>query len=44
MVAMLVKRDELQLASGILLIYLYCVGKAVRKLRKKLLAANTKKN
>ena len=39
----LVKRDELRLASGIFLMYLYCISKAERKLRKKLLAANTKK-
>ena len=39
----LVKRDELRLASGIFLMYLYCASKAERKLRKKLLAANTKK-
>ena len=39
----LVKRDELRLASGIFLIYLYCASKAERKLRKKLLAANTNK-
>ena len=39
----LVKRDELRLASGILLIYLYCASKAASKLRKKLLAADTKK-
>ena len=32
----LVKRDELRLASGIFLIYLYCASKAERKLRKKL--------
>ena len=38
-----VKRDELRLANGIFLIYLYCASKAERKLRKKLLAANTKK-
>ena len=40
----LVKRDELRLASGIFLIYLHCASKAERKLRKKLLAANTKKH
>ena len=45
MVAMAgLERDELRLASGILLIYLYCASKAASKLRKKLLAADTKKN
>ena len=38
----LVKRDELRLASGIFLMCLYCASKAERKLRKKLLATNTK--
>ena len=39
----LVKRDELRLASGIILIFLICASKATRKLWTRILAANTKK-
>ena len=39
----LVKRDEIRLAGGIILIFLNCASKAARKLWKNILAANTKK-